>query len=91
MKVDKNLVAFITGSSSGFGWQVASDLLAIGARCYLTDLSEKSIEFVQKYGPTQCIFRKLDISDEQGVKEAIEDCATQFGYISVVVNSAGIA
>ena len=76
MKVDQNIVAFITGSSSGFGWQVAIDLLSIGARCYLTDLSDKSTELVQKYGPTQCIFRKLDIADEQSVKEAFEDCAT---------------
>lgn len=38
MKIDKDLVAFITGASSGFGYQVAEDLLKAGAKVYLTDI-----------------------------------------------------
>lgn len=91
MKIDKDLVAFITGASSGFGWQVASDLLKAGARVYLTDRSEEAVEFTEKYPSDRCMFREMDITEEDKVREAFEDCIKHFSYISVVVNCAGVA
>lgn len=90
MKVDSNLVVFITGASSGFGWQVAKDLLKLGARCYLTDRNDEAKAFTEEYPPDRCIFRTLDITDEKGVQEAFNHCVERFSYISAVVNSAGV-
>ncbi|KAL4473662.1 hypothetical protein ABPG74_022526 [Tetrahymena malaccensis] len=90
MKIDQNLVAFITGASSGFGLEVAKDLLEKGCRCYLTDRDNIDSEFLTRYPKNIVIFRNLDVTDEEGIKNAIEDCVAQFGQIDVVLNSAGV-
>ncbi|KAL4473660.1 hypothetical protein ABPG74_022524 [Tetrahymena malaccensis] len=91
MKIDQNLVVFITGASSGFGFEVAKDLLQKGSKCYLTDRDDIEAEFLAKYPKDQVIFRNLDVTDELGIKNCIEDCVNKFGHLDVVLNSAGIA
>ncbi|KAL4503985.1 hypothetical protein ABPG72_022615 [Tetrahymena utriculariae] len=90
MKIDQNLVVFITGASSGFGLEVAKDLLEKGCKCYLTDRDNIGSQFLSSYPKERVRFRNLDVTDEEGIKKAIEDCVTQFGYIDVVLNSAGV-
>lgn len=46
MKIDKNLVAFITGASSGFGWEIGKDLLEKGCKCYLTDRDDIAKDYI---------------------------------------------
>ncbi|EAR92430.1 short chain dehydrogenase reductase family protein, putative (macronuclear) [Tetrahymena thermophila SB210] len=90
MKIDQNLVAFITGASSGFGLEVAKDLLEKGCKCYLTDRDNIDPKFLASYPKDRVVFRNLDVTDEEGIKKAIEDCAIQFGHIDAVLNSAGV-
>ncbi|EAR92431.1 enoyl-(acyl carrier) reductase (macronuclear) [Tetrahymena thermophila SB210] len=90
MKIDSNLVVFITGASSGFGIQVGLDLLKKGCKCYLTDKDDIELQLISQYSSSQVVFRNLDVTNEEGIKKAIEDCVMTFGHIDAVLNSAGI-
>lgn len=37
---------------------------------YLTDRNDEAKEFMNNYSKEQCIFREVDVTDEEGVKEA---------------------
>ncbi|KAL4503984.1 hypothetical protein ABPG72_022614 [Tetrahymena utriculariae] len=91
MKIDSNLVVFITGASSGFGFQVGLDLLKSNCKCYLTDKDDIDQNIINQYPRSQVVFRNLDVTDEEGIKNSIEDCVKTFGHLDAVLNSAGIA
>ncbi|KAL4473661.1 hypothetical protein ABPG74_022525 [Tetrahymena malaccensis] len=91
MRIDSSLVVFITGASSGFGIQVGLDLLKRDCKCYLTDRDDIDNKLISQYPTTQVVFRHLDVTDEEGIKNAIKDCVKTFGHIDAVLNSAGIA
>ncbi|KAL4473659.1 hypothetical protein ABPG74_022523 [Tetrahymena malaccensis] len=91
MKIDQGLVAFITGASSGLGFETAKDLLDIGVKCFLTDRDPIENEFLQKYPKDRILFRNLDITNEEDIKLAVQECVKYFGHIDVLLNCAGIA
>lgn len=81
---------FITGASSGFGRKCAELALAAGdkvataaRRAYLLD-DLKTI-----YG-ANLLLLKLDVTDVEAVKTAVNSVTKTFGQIDVLVNNAGI-
>ncbi len=93
MKRFENKCVFITGAASGIGQATAIRLASEGASLYLTDLNEAGLADTAK----ACVAhgahtetRKLDVTDEDTVNAAIEDCASRFGGIDVVCNIAGV-
>ena len=88
----KNVVAVVTGTSSGIGFETSLLLAKKGFVTYATmrnlGKSNKIIELKQKEKlPLEVL--KLDVTDDKSVKEAIEKIANEQGTIDVLVNNAG--
>ena len=90
---NKKVVAVVTGSSSGIGFETSLVLAKNGFVTYATmrnlGKSNKIIELKQKKKlPLEVL--KLDVTDDKSIKEAIEKIANeQQGTIDVLVNNAG--
>ncbi|MEO8072362.1 MAG: oxidoreductase [Acidobacteriota bacterium] len=82
-------VWFITGSSSGFGRELAEQALEKGCKVVATARKIETIEdLVEKY-PQNARAIRLDVTDADETKAAIEQAIKEFGRIDVLVNNAG--
>ncbi|RDX45923.1 NAD(P)-binding protein, partial [Lentinus brumalis] len=81
----------VTGTSSGLGLETARCALAHGDKVVAT-LRKPSVlaEFASKYPSSQLLLVKLDVTNQQEIKEAFQKAKDAFGRIDVVVNNAGI-
>ena len=80
---------FITGCSTGFGRQLAQQVLERGDRAALTARSPSQLEdFTSQFGERALVL-PLDVTKEAMIKQAITDAEAQFGRIDVLVNNAG--
>jgi NAD(P)-dependent dehydrogenase (short-subunit alcohol dehydrogenase family) len=77
------LVAIVTGGASGIGAAVARELLVRGARVAALDLDPAG-------APERALGVKVDVSDEDSVRRAVEEVVDAFGRLDVVVNNAGV-
>ncbi|NWN91815.1 SDR family oxidoreductase [Marinobacter adhaerens] len=86
-------VAIVTGAGSGIGRATALRLAQEGAKVVLADWSEDGLqETVSQLPPeTACIERKLDVSDEAGVRALVSEANERFGQIDILINNAGIS
>jgi NAD(P)-dependent dehydrogenase (short-subunit alcohol dehydrogenase family) len=89
---NKKVVAVVTGSSSGIGFETSLVLAKNGFVTYATmrnlGKSNKIIELKQKKKlPLEVL--KLDVTDDKSIEEAIEKIANEQGTIDVLVNNAG--
>ena len=91
---NKKVVAVVTGSSSGIGFETSLLLAKNGFFTYATmrnlDKSNKIIGLKLKEKlPLEVL--ELDVTDDKSVKEAIEKIANEQGTVNVLVNNAGYA
>ncbi len=86
--------AIVTGGAGGFGTAIAKLLLASGASVSLWDASASALE--DTVGGFDTAFqdrifaRRVDITDEDEVRAAVEQDRQAFNRIDVLVNNAGI-
>ena len=89
----KDQVALVTGGADGLGKAIAKRLVAEGASVALFDrnatLLDKAVAELTTYNGSVRAY-SVDISQENQVKEAVEQVVADFGQLDVVVNSAGI-
>jgi NAD(P)-dependent dehydrogenase (short-subunit alcohol dehydrogenase family) len=85
---------FVTGGASGIGLAIVEAVLAKGWRAVVADRDERSLD----RGRTALAssgdlvrFEALDIADEAAVVRSVATCEAEFGPITGLVNSAGIA
>ncbi|KAM5545862.1 hypothetical protein V8D89_000900 [Ganoderma adspersum] len=85
-------VWFITGTSSGFGLEMARCALAHGDRVVATLRKPEVLnDFASKYTPEQLLVLRLDVSKPDEIKDAFAKAKETFGRIDVVFNNAGYA
>lgn len=85
---------FVTGGASGIGFAIVEAVIERGWRAIIVDRDEASLDqsrkALAKTGDHNR-FLQLDIVDEAAVVQTVERCETEFGPITGLVNSAGIA
>lgn len=81
----------ITGSSRGFGWELARAVLESGDRVVATARQPEQLdELVRQYGDHVRTFA-LDVTDPEAARAAVKLAVDAFGSLDVVVNNAGYA
>jgi len=91
----KGNVAIVTGASSGLGVIFAETLAEAGANLALCARRIEKVEELAKrlekdYG-IKTLSMKVDVNDENLVREFVEATYKKFGRIDILVNNAGIA
>jgi NAD(P)-dependent dehydrogenase (short-subunit alcohol dehydrogenase family) len=81
-------VWFITGCSTGFGRELATQALERGFRTVVTARKPETVENLAAKG--EALLLKLDVTDQGEIKAAIKAAEKEFGGIDVLVNNAGI-
>jgi rhamnulose-1-phosphate aldolase/alcohol dehydrogenase len=89
-------VAFITGGAGGIGLAAARALLARGACVFVSDrdaaaLGKASEELATAFGCDVVRSAVCDVTFEEQVQAAFDDCAREFGGVDILVANAGIA
>ncbi|AGT32697.1 hypothetical protein M493_12250 [Geobacillus genomosp. 3] len=90
----ENKVAFITGAAGGQGRAAAIVFAREGAKVAVVDVDAKGIEetarLVNEAGG-EAIAIPCDVSNEEQVKQAIQQTVNTFGKLTTIYNNAGIA
>jgi len=81
-------VWFITGCSTGFGRELATQTLARGFRVVVTARKPEEVEALAATG--EAMILKLDVTDKSQIDAAVKAAEKKFGGIDVLVNNAGI-
>ena len=80
---------FITGSSRGLGHSLTAAVLAAGDNVVATARNTNDLKnFVTTYGD-QVFPVKLDVTNNDEIRAAVDAAITRFGRIDVLVNNAG--
>ena len=84
-------MALVSGSTRGIGRSIAEHLAAQGARVAVAGRSvakgERVAERIREAGGS-AEFLCLDVTDEDSVREAIEEAVRRFGALTTLVNNA---
>lgn len=86
--------AIVTGGAVGIGRACVKRMAGEGAQVAIFDLLASEGEALARDLKAQghkVAFWKVDVSDEAGVKAAIDAAAHHFGGLSILVNNAGIS
>jgi NADP-dependent 3-hydroxy acid dehydrogenase YdfG len=82
-------VWFITGTSLGFGRELAAQLLKAGQKVVATSRRpEQLAELIAGYSATALAVR-LDVNDAASVEAAVKAAIERFGRVDVLINNAG--
>jgi NAD(P)-dependent dehydrogenase (short-subunit alcohol dehydrogenase family) len=86
-------VAFVTGAASGLGQAAAVGLASYGADVACVDLRAEAcaetVDRVRGLG-RRAVALGVDVTDEPGVRDAVDRVVAEFGRIDVLLNAAGI-
>jgi NAD(P)-dependent dehydrogenase (short-subunit alcohol dehydrogenase family) len=82
-------VWFITGASTGFGREMAEQLLAGGAKVVATARKPEQLSALAAQYPETALVLPLDVNREDAVQSAVEKTLAKFGHVDVLVNNAG--
>jgi len=87
----KNKVVLVTGGRSGIGYQIAKDLLGLGATVWICSRKEELLMKAQKslvkFGTVEAC--KCDIRKEEDLASLAEKIKTKSGRLDILVNNAG--
>ncbi|GAB5100639.1 MULTISPECIES: SDR family NAD(P)-dependent oxidoreductase [unclassified Caballeronia] len=83
-------VALVTGAASGIGLACTERLMSEGATVVLWDIDQKRLTACQERLGERAIAQRVDVTNEDEVRAALEAAVAQTGKLDIVVNSAGI-
>lgn len=79
----------ITGCSTGFGRELAREVLARGWRAVVTARDPQRVQDLVAEAPQRALALPLDVTDAKQIREAVDAAQQHFGRIDVLVNNAG--
>lgn len=86
-------VALVTGAASGIGLEIARTFAEEGARVMILDLNRDAADAaaagLQKEG-YEAVSLGCDVTNEEQVKESLEQAVKIFGRLDILVNNAGL-
>ncbi len=82
-------VWFITGCSTGFGREIAQQVLEAGGRAVLTARRPDELKALAAPHGERALVLSLDMTDEAAIRRSVADANAHFGRIDVLVNNAG--
>lgn len=87
----KNKIAVVTGSARGMGRGIALELARAGADIVVSDIipGEETVREIKSL-KRRAAYIKTDVSNEDDVKNMINETIKRFGKIDILVNDAGI-
>ena len=87
-------VCLVTGGSRGIGLAIAEGLAAHGADVVIWDVddgrNDEAVNALAGYG-TRVRAMRINVTDELGVAQGVQDVVENFGRIDVLVANAGIS
>ncbi len=89
MNQQQSPVWFITGCSTGFGRELAKLILAKGWKAVVTARKPEQLQDLVDGHEDNALALKLDVTDAEEVKRAVQQAEQKFGQIDVLVNNAG--
>jgi NAD(P)-dependent dehydrogenase (short-subunit alcohol dehydrogenase family) len=84
----------VTGGASGIGLAIVKAVLAEGWRAVVADVNQTSLDQSRKAlgeAGGKVRFAPLNVTDEAAVTQYLAACEDEFGALTGIVNSAGIA
>lgn len=89
-------ITIVTGAAQGFGAGIADSLIEEGSKMVIADLNydlakHNADAINEKYGDGTALAVKVDVSDENNVKNMIFETVFEYGGLDLFVNNAGIA
>lgn len=81
-------VILVTGASSGIGKETAMQLCSEGHQLYVAARRVEKMKDLESQG---AVALKMDVTDEESMKNAVEKIIEEQGRIDVLVNNAGYA
>lgn len=89
----KDKVAYITGSASGIGKEIATVFAREGAKIIIADLNKDAADATAselKAAGAQALGVGVDVTDEAAVDASVQEGVKAFGGIDILVSNAGI-
>lgn len=83
-------VWLITGCSTGFGRELAKEILKSGHRAGVASRNTDDVKDIIAEFPDTAIAVKLDVTKPDEIKAAVKQVKEKFGQVNVLVNNAGI-
>ena len=82
-------VWFISGASSGFGLELAKQVLSRGDKAIITARKPESIANLGSQYQDRALVVSLDVTDQASIDAAVAAGLEKFGHVDVLVNNAG--
>jgi 3-hydroxybutyrate dehydrogenase len=92
-KLLEGKTAFITGSASGIGLEIARSFAHEGTKVVISDMNKEKSEQVAtqlKEEGFEAIAAPCDVTDEAAFKSSLELAYETFGSLDILVNNAGL-
>ncbi len=89
--MNKDKLIVITGASSGFGYELAKIFSNEGYKLLLLARREERLaKLVETLNQDNVMYKKVDVTDFDAFKEAIQEAEVKFGPTDLLVNNAGV-
>lgn len=83
-------VAIVTGGASGIGKATVKILVEEGAKVTVADMNQDALDAVKKEYGNNVLTLKVDVSNEENVKNMVAETVKTFGKLDILHNNAGI-
>jgi uncharacterized oxidoreductase len=87
MKISNNTI-LITGGTSGIGFELATQLLALGNTVIMTGRDQAKLDRIKKHPLLHTI--QSDVSDPKAIASLYERVSREYPALNILINNAGV-